>query len=438
MKKEEINALAKSLFVEGKPNQEGYKPVNLNRDIKIELNNEQENAQLMVAAIDEWGAKGYFFCSGSDPKQVSMGYKVPSTCGSCVRAQEFVSLIWGSTEVFNSLPFVEFHGDRQYSFKVDLLRYFAEYGREKTEERIKQIRLEEQRKKAREAEEAEKVQRQKTTEELVKRFGNSIREVPGLLDFLLSQTDTIDFVDAKPKKGVAAFLLDKHWWSGSSGIGKASIVGVYRDGETKSLSFTYRDQYDPRKDDYSVRFTKVEILEITPTTVKVKAIPDRDYSSREHTFEIHAKPKKKKEKDEKLPEPSEQEKAEFGVKVQKAMEKVVANHQYNHPLYQPTQIKEYKIDYQLKLAAWILFEQIDTDRCTPEGEGWLGDQFRYSVWRMKGDSAPVQVYEDHAYIRPRTPSGLTGTRGRECTISNLRLDKGKVIVRNYQGEEMTY
>lgn len=438
MKKEKINALAKGLFVEGEPDEKGRKPINLNKNIKIDLETDQEKAQLMVAAIDEWGAKGRFFCSGSDPKQVSMGYKVPSTCGSCVRAQEFVSLIWGSTKVFNSLPFVEFHGDRQYSFKVDLLRYFAEYGREKTEERIKQIRIEEQRKKAKKAEEEEKVQRQKKTEELVKRFGNGVREVPGLLDFLLSQTDTIDFVDAKPKKGLAAFLLDKHWWSGSSGIGMASIVGVYRDGEIKSRSFTYRDQYDPHKDDYSVSFTKVEILEITPSTVRVKAVPDKDYSPREYTFEIKGRPKKKKGEDEKLPRVSEQEKAEFGAKVQKAMEEVVANHQHNHPLYQPTQIKEYKIDYQRKLAAWILFEQIDTDRCTPEGEGWLGDQFRYSVWRMEGDKAPVQVYEDHAYIRPRTPSGLTGTRGRECTIRALRLDKGKVIVRNYQGEEMTY
>jgi len=57
------------------------------------------------------------------------------------------------------------------------------------------------------------------------------------------------------------------------------------------------------------------------------------------------------------------------------MVKVVESHQHNHPLYQPTVVKESVVDEERKIAVFILFEQIDTDRCTEHGDGWLGDQF---------------------------------------------------------------
>ena len=57
---------------------------------------------------------------------------------------------------------------------------------------------------------------------------------------------------------------------------------------------------------------------------------------------------------------------EFQQRVEEAMKKCVKKHQHHHPLYQPTKITEYQIDEERKLAAWILFEQIDTDRLTPE------------------------------------------------------------------------
>lgn len=46
---------------------------------------------------------------------------------------------------------------------------------------------------------------------------------------------------------------------------------------------------------------------------------------------------------------------------------LVDEHQHPHPLYKTTKIKEYEIDEETARAAFILFEQIDTDRCTPEG-----------------------------------------------------------------------
>jgi len=113
---------------------------------------------------------------------------------------------------------------------------------------------------------------------------------------------------------------------------------------------------------------------------------------------------------------NEEANTEFEAYVKQAMDEVVKNHQHNHPLYQPTKIEKSLIDKEKKIAAFVLFEQIDTDRLTPESEGWLGDQFRYSVWYIKEGEKPKQLFEDHAYIRPHTKSALTGSRGRDPSI----------------------
>jgi len=118
----------------------------------------------------------------------------------------------------------------------------------------------------------------------------------------------------------------------------------------------------------------------------------------------------------------------------KAMEDTVKSHQHNHPLYKPTRIIESVVDAKRKIASWILFEQIDTDRGAGHGEGWLGDQFRYSLWVKRGKNKPVQLHEDHAYIRPRSKSELTGTRGRDCTLKKLRIDVDSIKILHPEGE----
>lgn len=128
----------------------------------------------------------------------------------------------------------------------------------------------------------------------------------------------------------------------------------------------------------------------------------------------------------------------FEEHVEKAMEGIVETHQHKHPLYQPTRIHNKIVDSAKRRAAFVLFEQIDTDRCTPEGEGWLGDQYRYSVWYIRGNSKPKELYEDHAYIRA-TRSALTGTRGRDCTINLVDLlEDGVIATITPEGAEGAY
>lgn len=261
-------------------------------------------------------------------------------------------------------------------------------------------------------------------EELVKNYGKEVDEIPGLVSFLTNQSAGIEDVHALPKEGVAAYCLDKHWWSGSSGIGMAAIVGVFRDGEVVSRSFTYRDQYRAENDDWSLSFNKVKVTKVTETSVTVKATPGRDYSPRTFTFEIKAKPKAK----DKAKEITEAEKKKFENHVKAQMEKVVARNQHNHPLYNTqTQVRDSKIDHENKLAAFILLEQIDTDRCTPHGTGWLGDQYRYSLWIIKGKSGAERVHEDHAY-----------SKDRGCDLRGLRIYNGKVYVTDWQGKELKF
>lgn len=125
----------------------------------------------------------------------------------------------------------------------------------------------------------------------------------------------------------------------------------------------------------------------------------------------------------------------YAEQAKQTMVKVVENHRHDHPLYKPTVVKESVIDEERKIAVFILFEQIDTDRLSEDGDEWLGDQFRYSLWKMNGSSEPVQLYEDHAYIR-RSKSELTGTRGRDCSLKSLKLEGDAIKVVHPKGERV--
>jgi hypothetical protein len=126
----------------------------------------------------------------------------------------------------------------------------------------------------------------------------------------------------------------------------------------------------------------------------------------------------------------------FTEKVKQKMVKTVESHKHDHPLYKPTVIKEFVIDEKRKIAVFILFEQIDTDRCTEHSEGYLGNQFRFSLWLIKNSQEPEQLFEDHAYIRPRSKSELTGTRGRACTLKDLSLEGKMIKVNHFSGEKV--
>jgi hypothetical protein len=121
---------------------------------------------------------------------------------------------------------------------------------------------------------------------------------------------------------------------------------------------------------------------------------------------------------------------------QLAMLKVVENNQHTHPMYAQTAITEFIIDKDSKRGIFILFEQIDTDRSHPDSEGYLGDQFRYSIWKIDSSGESDRIYEDHAYIRPRSINTITKTRGRDCCLKNLKLEAEVITVTHLKGERV--
>lgn len=122
---------------------------------------------------------------------------------------------------------------------------------------------------------------------------------------------------------------------------------------------------------------------------------------------------------------SEQSTESFSEYATRAMKAWVETHQPTNPLYERTRVEESVVGENHGKAFWIGFEQIDADHSTPGASGWLGDQFRYSIWALDRGGNPRLVYEDHAYLRARK-SALTGTRGRLCVIRGLRVE-GKGI-----------
>ncbi|MEM3405809.1 MAG: hypothetical protein QW117_02440 [Candidatus Pacearchaeota archaeon] len=122
----------------------------------------------------------------------------------------------------------------------------------------------------------------------------------------------------------------------------------------------------------------------------------------------------------------ENKETNFEEYVKKVMDDVVKTHQHNHPLYRETRITNYIVDKEKERAAFVLFEQIDTDRCSQEGAGYFGNQYRYSVWYIQGYEKPKQIYEDHAWINERV-SPSSDVRGREAYIGLEKLLEDGVI-----------
>jgi hypothetical protein len=126
----------------------------------------------------------------------------------------------------------------------------------------------------------------------------------------------------------------------------------------------------------------------------------------------------------------------FSEQAKLAMLKIVEDNQHVHPMYKQTAITESITDEDSKRGFCILFEQIDTDRSHEDSEGYLGDQFRYSLWQISSDCEAFRLYEDHAYIRPRSKNTITQTRGRDCSIKNLKFENDAIYITHFKGERV--
>ncbi len=112
--------------------------------------------------------------------------------------------------------------------------------------------------------------------------------------------------------------------------------------------------------------------------------------------------------------------------VNEQIELVEARHQRDHPLLGRSNVSHKLIDKDKSVAAFVLYEHIDTDRCTPHGSGWLGDQYRNSIWLVKGELDAHRIYEDHAWLKQ------SGASGRQCDIRLHELSEGGIVASLYR------
>jgi hypothetical protein len=234
----------------------------LNAEFVPQFSGEQESAQYLVEAIRFWRDKRGFFChdttwkwegeGNKDAKRVDLpeeewhfSYKTPSTCGGCVSSQKILDKIFGDHRKFNSLPFVTYHGDRQYSFPFDLLKHFAENGHDSTVRLIEERKQEARRRES----EAEVEQNAKLHEEqgakLAERLGDTAVSEE-LRRQILPYADNKSLVIMSPD--IAAVLTSRSEYESSGGIGYYDQVRVFFKNQTDIKEWQWRDRYSASND----------------------------------------------------------------------------------------------------------------------------------------------------------------------------------------------
>lgn len=235
----------------------------LNTELALKFNSEQETAQFLVEAIRFWREKRKFFC-GSDATSKWVGegkkrkridlpekkwgfhYKTPSDCGSCVSGQEILDKIFGSRHKFNALPFVVYHGDRQYSFSFDLLKHFTENGHDSTVHLIEEREQEEERRKAKVEDKQKRKLLKEQSAKLAKRLGDTAISEE-LRQQILPHADNKSLVIVSPD--IAAVLTSRsEYGSGGGSIGYYDQVRVFFGSQADMKEWQWRDRYSESDD----------------------------------------------------------------------------------------------------------------------------------------------------------------------------------------------
>jgi len=234
----------------------------LNTKIELQFGNDQEAARFLVEIIRFWRKKRDLFCNettwkwegeGKDAKRVDLpeeewcfSYKTPSTCGSCVDSQEILDKIFGDRRKFNALPFITYHGDRQYSFPFNLLKHFAENGHDSTDHLIEKCKQEAARKKAETEAEQKRKLREEQNAKLAERLLGNKEVSEELWRQILPYADNKSLVITN--SDVAVVITSRSEWGSSGGIGYYDQVRVFCGSQADMKEWQWRDRYSASND----------------------------------------------------------------------------------------------------------------------------------------------------------------------------------------------
>ncbi len=405
----------------------------LNSQLQLDFTDMQQGVKFLVDIIRFWHGKRKFFCHDNTfrwesnrsidlpSKQWSFSYKWPSDCYGCVSGQKNLDKIFGSLHVFNKLPFVTYRGDREYSFRFDLMEYYAEHGSEAT------VRLIEKRKQdvARKNAEKEEIERRTLQEEqksqLFKRFeGAEISDDLFVQIMPYANEPTLKVVN----KHIAVMKDSRSEWGSSGGIGYYDQIRVFCGRQCDLKEWQWRDRYDAARDRHSLCIHGIGDVTVSEEGGKIAVaveLINTKYGNRTTTFTFdHIEPVK-------IATLSTEDQAAFAIKVETELQRIMGHLEklwmrkpkmrsstgdvsYRHP-----SIKQKEIRAELGVAAFVTEEQIDHMVSDP--------QMRYELFVLGADAETAHcVAEDHGYDRQ--------DGGAFLTILDLNVERVTINTKN--------
>jgi hypothetical protein len=384
----------------------------LNSELTLNFSSEQEAAQFLVETIRFWRDKRSLFChnimweyNGENEKRVNLpeedwefNYKTPSTCGRCVSGQEILDKIFGERKKFNALPFVTYRGDRTYSFPFDLLKHFAEHGRDCTVRLIEERKQKAARKELGvEAEEKRKLRKEQNTKLAERLSDTAVNEE--LWRQILPHTDNKSLVIARPD--VAIVLTSRSEWGSNGGIGYYDQVRVFCGSQADMKEWQWRDRYSEKDDKPWLAVHAIGAVEVTEKDNKVNVsveLINNQHSNRTVTYTFNPP------KQSAVQTLSVNEQAAFKIQVEKEVARVISelnllweckpkmlsDSSPDYVPYRQPSIKQIEIRPEIGVAAFVTEEQIDHRVRDP--------QIRHKLYVLiAGSEMAKSKAEDHGY-----------------------------------------
>jgi len=403
-------------------------------NLEMEFHDLQEAAAFLVKIIRYWVKKTSLFCwdktqQQQDGKVIDLpedqwrfAYKTPSTCGGCIRAQAILDGVFGSREDFNQLPFVHYHGERQYSFEFEFLKYFAENGSQRTEQLIEERRQEAAQKRAEAKIAYQRKLREEQNEKLRAILGDDVVVSEALGRQILPFVDNPTLIVASPN--VAAVLQETSGYGSTGGVGKWSEIIVFCGDEFDSQGWNWRDRFSANNDRPWERVLRLEDIKVSRTDgqilVEVEMVNGRGKNTVEFVFTPPPEPKKVREL-------SAEEQAAFLTKFEEEIARIMREHKsrweqkaisqdgsnsFSRPVVKRKICRE-----EYGVAAVVTEEQID---------------FRVSDPQMRKNLYVLTVGTDEAKLMAQD-NGYEREGGAFLTLIDVNFDN--VVIRNKGGQE---
>jgi hypothetical protein len=433
---------ASQLFTKEHRDDRTYYP--LNAAFEPNFSNEQEAAQFLVEAIRLWRGRRGLFChdttwgwvgEGKDAKRVDLpeegwhfSYKTPSDCSGCVSGQRILDKIFGDRQKFNELPFVTYHGDRVYSFPLDLLKHFAENGSESTVRLIEERKQEAARKKAETEAEQQRRLREKQNTKLTEKLGDmTISEE--LRRQILPHANNKSLVVTS--SNVAAVLTSRSECGSSGGVGYYSQVRVFCGSQADLKEWQWRDRYSASNDKPWLAVHSIGVVKVSEEDDKVNVeveLVNNQHDNRTATYTFDSP------KTTSVRMLTVDEQTTFNTQVEKEVARIMAEHGRlweckpqmvnQHPTsmadsytsYRQPTIKQREFHPEIGIAAFVIEEQIDHRVSDP--------QIRHELYVLTAGSEKAErKAEDHGY-------------GREggAFLTILEIDREHVVINTKNGK----